>query len=369
MLYSFCDTHSIPYKKTSKLIVATNPSQTSHINHLLDHNKSLPTPVPLKLLTGSQARELEPDLGPNITAALLSPETGILDTHAYMDKLEGLIADSGRGEVVYGTKVVRIDPADGGGGAQRGGKRGGNGDEDGWVVQMVTGGDDGERSSILAKTVVNAAGLNAHHILNQILRPSERQPLYFAKGSYFSYRGPGVKTVCRLLYPCPEPGLAGLGTHLTMSMGGDIRFGPDVEWLDPPRRKIANSDEWVGEGEEDEADFWEKHLAPSETRMRAAFEQVQKYLPGVVWDGFAPDYSGIRPKLGPPGSTTPSDFMINHPRPGFINLMGVESPGLTSSMAIAEYVEALIRKEIWGTRETGGKGRKVSEIGKLDDWA
>ena len=140
-----------------------------------------------------------------------------------------------------------------------------------------------------------------------------------------------------------------------MSLQDESRFGPDVQWLDPP-----------SEDGEDLPDFWERHLAAGEERMHVAIDEVKKFLPGVTAQGFSPDYAGIRPKLSARGETA-VDFSITHPRPGFISTQGIESPGLTSSLAIAEYVENLMRREVWGLGK--GTGKTVSEGGTLDGWA
>ncbi|GAA5865704.1 hypothetical protein JCM1840_003225 [Sporobolomyces johnsonii] len=359
LLYQRADEHGIPYRNTGKLVLATSKEQINYLEKLHDKAKRLREEgigeVPLEWLSGDEVRKLEPDVGERVIGALLSPKTGIVSSHDLMAILEKEIIDSDTGEVVYGTRVVRIDRAEPSGGGKRG-----DGSEDGWVVQTLTddgSGGEGERASVLAKSVINAAGLNAHHILNQILPESQRLKLHFAKGSYFSYRGPGVSHVRHLLYPCPEENvsLSGLGTHLTMSLENEIRFGPDVQWLDPPL-----------ENGEDMPDFWEKDLAVTDERMALAIEEVQKFLPGVKADGFAPDYAGIRPKLSKKGETA-VDFSVTHPSPGFISLQGIESPGLTSSLAIAELVEGMVRKEVWGLGK--GRGRTVSEGGRLEGWA
>lgn len=169
--------------------------------------------------------------------------------------------------------------------------------------------------------------------MNQILPPSARIPLFYAKGNYFSYKGPGLSRVSHLLYPCPDTTspLAGLGTHLTLNLAGEVRFGPDIEWIP------ASLD---SEGE-DEQDFWTKHLVPHEERLEGVLEAVQNYLPGVRAEGFSPDCEpflpspgngadetdvGIRPKLSNRGEPT-RDFVIEESRPGFISLLGIESPG------------------------------------------
>lgn len=162
---------------------------------------------------------------------------------------------------------------------------------------------------------------------------------------------------------------------VTMNLANEIRFGPDVEWLTPPK-----------DLDEDHPDFWTKMLEPNESRHDEVFDAVKRYLPGVQRDNFSPDCkrnevgclsdqliisllftdSGIRPKLQP-SSTKPEDFSIQHIAPGFINLMGIESPGLTSSMAIASYVEQMVKKQVLGLGV--GSGRNISNVGSLDDWA
>ncbi|GAA5925868.1 NAD(P)/FAD-dependent oxidoreductase [Sporobolomyces koalae] len=359
LLYSRCKDRGIPFRQTGKLILATSKEQEGYLQNLLQKSERLRRDkigdVPLEWLSGREVRNLEPDVGEGVVSALRSPRTGIIDSHAFMTNLEQEITESELGELVCGTRVVRIDRHE----ATGGGKRG-DGSESGWVVQTVTddgSGGEGDRNAVLAKAIVNAAGLNAHHVLNQILPDDKQLKLQFAKGSYFSYRGPGVANVSHLLYPCPEgnKSLSGLGTHLTMSLENEIRFGPDVQWLTPP----------IEEGE-DVPDFWEQHLAADEERMELAIREVRKFLPNVTADGFSPDYAGIRPKLSGPGETA-VDFSITHPQPGFISLQGIESPGLTSSLAIAEVVEGIARREVFGMGK--GTGRTVSDSGLIDGWA
>ncbi|KAH8925243.1 FAD dependent oxidoreductase [Atractiella rhizophila] len=339
-LYSYLSSRSIPHRKCGKLVISTSRSQQQYLNCVLTHATNVG--VPIQALSPQQATEMEPSLSPNVCGALLSPETGIVDSHALMASLEQEIAESEYGEVVVGTKVVRIDKAEGESGK---GKRG-DGTDVGWVVQLETAGS-GERDAILCGSIINAAGLSAHKIANLALKDDDTKKLFYAKGSYFSYRGPGIDGVKKLLYPCPREGLSGLGTHLTFDMEGKIRFGPDVEWIEP------------AEGDEEE-DFWERHLQPNEERMREAYEEVKKYLPDVRWEGFQPDYCGIRPKLG----RNFHDFSITHDRHGLINLLGIESPGLTSCLSIAKVVEQLLRKEVW---RGSGKG-VTSEVGDVADW-
>ncbi|KAI5474705.1 hypothetical protein MNV49_002573 [Pseudohyphozyma bogoriensis] len=357
LMYARCEASGIPHRKTQKLVIASAADEVAYLRGLEKKSADLAKlgvgPVPLQWLDGDKVRELEPDVSSSVVGALLSPETGIVDSHTLMESMENNIEEN-EGQVVCGTKVVRIDRV-----GRKDGKRG-DGSEERWVVQTVTddgSGGEGTRDAVEAKCVINAAGLNAHHVVNQILPEKEQKTLWYGKGSYFSYRGPGVSNVQRLLYPCPSSTTLGtLGTHLTMNLDNEIRFGPDVEWLPIPEV----------EGEQ-EMDFWMRSLQVSEGSLEESVKSVQKYLPGVVASGFAPDYVGIRPKLAPEGAPA-EDFSITHPQPGFISLLGIESPGLTSSLAIAEYVEAMVRKEVWGLGL--GRGKSVSEAGgNMDGWA
>ena len=335
-MYSHCEQHAVPFKRTGKLVVATE-GQQAYIENL--HNKSRKlvwppgssasgAPLPTTLISGDEAREMEPDLSKDIVSALWSPTTGIVDSHSLMENLEKDVLDSEGGNLVYSTRVVRVD-------------RSPDQKEQGWVVQLVTG-DSSEGDALLARNVYNCGGLSAPLIVNALLPKDERIPMYYAKGSYASYKGPGVSKVSRLIYPCPDTrsethgfGFQSLGTHLTLDMDGNIKFGPDIEFIAPPSN------------EEDATEFWWKHLVPDDSRMKEIQKSVSQYLPGVQLEGLQPDYVGVRPKLvGPTGSF--QDFVFRVDKAGgrpMISLLGIESPGLTSSLAIAEYVtDALMRK-------------------------
>jgi len=304
--------------------------------------------LPTKLLCAEEARFLEPELSNDIVAALWSPKTGIIDSHSLMESLEKDIIDSEGGDLVYSTRVVRIDPY------QSSNKPvdvpSVDAADDGWVVQTFTR-DAKHGDAILARTLVNASGLSSTLFLNAILPKEERLPLYYARGSYASYNGPGTSRVSHLIYPCPETGgdthgFHSLGTHLTLDLQGKVRFGPDIEWISPP-----------ADGDETDADFWESHLVPNEKTMRDMHQAVTRYLPGITLEGLQPDYVGIRPKLVPPQAGF-QDFMFRSDystqvlgragRAGaMISLLGIESPGLTSSLAIAEYIveDMLVRND------------------------
>lgn len=351
-MYARCDSHSIPYRKLGKLIVATfNPAQRAYLEKLHAHCSSLRPPpfsalsraVPTRLISGHEAREMEPDLGQDIAAALYSPETGIVDSHAFMDSLETDVEGSDGGELVYGTEVVSVDPAQ-----LEDVKREG----EGWVVQTVTAGSGAASDAILARTLINASGLASNQILNRLLPMAEPPqpliPIYYARGSYAKYRGPGVSKVKSLIYPVPEDGgrhaFHGLGTHLTLDMDGNVRFGPDVEWLEPPSSTEGHSTD------QSHRDYWAKHLVPSDEHLEEMYRTITSYLPGISASGLEPDYVGIRPKLNGPGGGF-NDFVIRLDRTGkftrekrddegapMVTLMGIESPGLTASLALAEMV-------------------------------
>ncbi|KAH6915211.1 NAD dehydrogenase [Coprinopsis sp. MPI-PUGE-AT-0042] len=400
LLYDYCTSHSIPHKRTGKLVVATKPSHIPYLEslhhkashllswppHLLQANPSLQdTPVlPTEMLNGEQARKMEPDLSPGVLGALWVPGSGIVDSHTLMQSLETEVRESDGGEVVCGTSVARIDP-------YIRSKRpvsnveGAEGVESGWVVQVVTSpegssAEEPQTDAILAKTLINAAGLSSTYVLNSILPPSERIPMYFAKGSYAKYKGPGVGGVKHLIYPCPDTAspspkekedkkgtetqkptkavqgknphaFQSLGTHLTLDLDGNIRFGPDLEWINAP---LSGTD------------FWTKHLVPDDSRIPSMHEAIKDYLPDVSLDGLSPDYVGIRPKLVAPPHEGFQDFVFRVDYPTspelasgdgegrMVSLLGVESPGLTSSLAIAEHVVGRVLKN--GTGNGAAKG-------------
>ncbi|KAF5387786.1 hypothetical protein D9615_000042 [Tricholomella constricta] len=351
LIYERCKAHHIPFRKCGKLVVA-RADQRPYIENLHRKSLNLAWPphsthaegqlvLPTTLLSAQAARALEPDLSKDIAAALWCPETGILDSHSFMESLEKDVIDSEGGNLVYSTRAVRIDPYERPNRAA--GVPGMDVLEDGWVVQTVTG-DAEEGDAMLARTLINASGLSSALILNSILSESDRIPLYYARGSYASYHGAGIRNVSHLIYPCPELGgnehaFHSLGTHLTLDLQGKVRFGPDIEWIEPPSKDDC-----------EDADFWAEHLRPDESRLAEMHQAVIRYLPGVRLEGMQPDYCGMRPKLVPPREGFQdfifrSDYSAPELEKGksvgagaMISLLGIESPGLTSSLAIAEYV-------------------------------
>lgn len=358
-MYGRCQTHNIPYQRVGKLVVAKE-SQIDYIRNL--HSKSLnlhwpchshretglaedggrAVALPTELLGKDQTHDMEPDVSDNIVGALWCPLTGIVDSHSFMESLEKDIIDSENAELVYSTRVVRVDPYTRSTSTQIPDL---NGVGDGWIVQVATG-DEDESDALLARTVINTSGLSATFILNALLPKDSRIPMYFARGSYAAYNGPGVSNNSHLIYPCPHTGpdahaFQSLGTHLTLDLHGQIRFGPDIEWINPPSSQNTSSYTHP----EDEADFWNKLLTPDESRLTEMYEAITDYLPGISLAGLRPDYCGMRPKLVPPwGGFQDFLFRTDFPADGtsernpMLSLLGIESPGLTSSLAIAEYV-------------------------------
>lgn len=362
-MYDYCRAHRIPHRMNGKMVVAQE-HQRPYIETLFKKTRQLPWPphsppenaedpvVPARLIEQDEAWSLEPDLSSKIVAALLSTDTGIVDSHALMESFEKDISESEGGELVYSTRVVRVDPY--AGSTQAIGHASEETGEEGWLVQTVT--DNAEKSDcMLARTLINASGLGGPLILNSLLPPDKRIPMYFAKGSYASYHGPGVSKVSHLIYPCPGTGrtlhgFQSLGTHLTLDLNGNVRFGPDIDWLSPPTLEMKDDGTEVSD-----PDFWTNHLIPDESRIPQMHEAITEYLEGVSLDGLQPDYCGIRPKLvGPDGGFQDFVFRTDYPssfsnnvgrsygtasgsRP-MITLMGIESPGLTSSLAVAEMV-------------------------------
>ncbi|KAF8665796.1 hypothetical protein AX16_000241 [Volvariella volvacea WC 439] len=347
LLYERCKAHNIPHRRTGKLVVASGLDQQAYIENL--HSKSFKLQWPpysdaagvgfnalqTQLLSGDEAREMVPNLSPNITGALWCPQTGILDSHAYMESLEKDIINSG-GDLAYATRVVRLDryKPSASAGESTGLK------DDGWVVQVVTG-EESEGTSLLSRTLINAAGLSGTFLLNSTLPKSAWLPIYYARGSYASYHGPGASNISHLIYPCPRLGsdthaFQSLGTHLTLDLQGKVRFGPDIEWINAP--EVSKF------GHEELANFWVKYLIPDESRLKEMHVAITNYLPDVTLEGLEPDYVGIRPKLVPPTGGF-QDFVLrteySNPESQtglMINLLGIESPGLTASLAVAEMV-------------------------------
>lgn len=293
MLYAYCSERGVAHQRLGKLIVATSPEQVLALDGILV--KAAANGVhDLQKLTAAQAQALEPALA--CEAALLSPSTGVIDSHGLMLALQGDMENAG-GLLALVSPVQRI--------ALRQGTA---------THPILVTTQDG--TELACKVLVNAAGLNAVALAERMegLDKNLLPQAYFAKGNYFTLAGKAPFS--RLIYPVPEK--AGLGVHLTLDLGGQAKFGPDVQWVDDP----AN-------------------LQVDPRRGDAFYAEVRKYWPALADGTLQLGYAGMRPKINAPHEAA-ADFMIQGPAehgvPGLVNLLGIESPGLTSSLAIADEV-------------------------------
>jgi L-2-hydroxyglutarate oxidase LhgO len=307
LLYEYCRSHQVSTQPYGKLIVATDESQIDDLQAIF--YKAQQNGVPgIELIAAEQANALEPKL--KCSAALLSSSTGIVDSHAYMLSLLGGFEDAG-GMVAYQSPLLSATPI---------GERG----LGGYILDI--GGADGMHIS--TKMLINCAGMSAPAVAQKItgLDSKHIPKAYFAKGNYFSLTGKSPFT--HLIYPIPEPG--GLGVHLTLDMGGQAKFGPDVEWLD------IESEEQID-------------YTVNPIRGEGFYEAVRRYWPELKDGALQPDYSGVRAKIVPPDAAA-GDFCFNDPQEhglhGLFNLYGFESPGLTSSLAIAKHLQGLIKSSL-----------------------
>jgi L-2-hydroxyglutarate oxidase LhgO len=292
-LYEYCETHGVPHRRCGKLIVATTESQLGELEKIKAAAEA--NGVDLHLLSAVQARQMEPAL--KSVGALHSPNTGIIDSHSYMLALLGEAERHGA-TLICDSRVTgaRLDP------------RG--------VTLTVAGANTG----LAARMLVNCAGIHAPQLAQSIAGfPAQHVPrAYFAKGNYFTLAGRSPFT--RLVYPVPEPG--GLGVHLTLDLAGRARFGPDVQWVES-------------------CDY---NVDPR--RSERFYGAVRQYWPDLPDGALEPAYAGIRPKISGPGEPN-ADFRIagpaTHGIASVVNLFGIESPGLTASLAIADSVAEIVR--------------------------
>jgi L-2-hydroxyglutarate oxidase LhgO len=290
LLYAYCEARGIEHRRYGKLIVAADQEQVGALEKL-DATARANGVADLQWLTGAEVNAMEPALSG--VAALLSPSTGIVDSHGLMLALQGDLEDAG-GTVALRTPVKR-----------------GRCEPD--AIYLEAG--DQDPIELAASVVVNSAGLLAPDLarrIDGIPKPSI-PPSIYAKGNYYVLRGRAPFR--HLIYPIPEPG--GLGVHLTLDLAGQAKFGPDVEWVE-------------------KLDF---SVDPG--RAQRFYRAIRRYWPGLPEGSLHPGYAGIRPKLGGPDAAT-ADFLIQGPEAhgvrGLINLYGIESPGMTAALAIAERV-------------------------------
>lgn len=293
-LYAFAKERGIPFRNTGKLVVAVSQAQVGKLE-ALKRNAAANNVTDLELLCQSQVSILEPAV--KCEAALLSPSTGIVDSHAFMLALSGELEAHG-GMIVLNTGVMACEVQDHG-------------------IVVTIGNED--ETQLRARHLVNCAGLMAPTVA-RTMRGIDGRSIprsRYAIGHY--YRLSGHSPCQRLVYPLPEPG--GLGIHLTVDLGGQARFGPDVRWID----KIDYSFD--------------------DSRFDEFVSAIRTYLPDLPSDQLSSDYTGIRPKIAAAGQPS-ADFCIDgedvHGARGVVNLYGIESPGLTASLAIGDYVANMI---------------------------
>ncbi len=293
MLYETCMKNNLPHNKIGKLIIATSDKEMAKIEQLM--YTALQNGVSsVSLIKQSLVSQMEPNI--KAIGALYSPETGIISAHSLMNYYLHNARIKGA-DIVYGTEVVGIDKITGG-------------------YKVATVNRDGERFEFESETVINAAGLHADRIAGMIGKDYTHR---YCKGDYFSINNMKKGTVQRLIYPVPEENHVGLGVHLTVDLHGRMKLGPDATYIDRKedyRVDAAKSDQF--------------------------YEAAIKFLPFIRKDDIVPDMCGIRPKLQREGEGF-YDFIISEDLPCFINLVGIESPGLTAAPAIARYVHKLIR--------------------------
>jgi len=306
LLYEYCRSHQVATKQYGKLIVA-DESQINDLRAILYKAQNNGVPE-IRMLSGEEAKQLEPNL--KCDAAILSSSTGIIDSHGFMLSLLGGFEDAG-GMIAYRSPLISAKPSI-------------KGLEGGFELQV--GGPDGMK--LQTKLLINCAGMSASALAQKIegLNPEQIPKAYFAKGNYFSLTGKSPFN--HLIYPIPEPG--GLGVHLTLDIGGQAKFGPDVEWLDIET--------------EEQIDY-----AVNSKRVEGFYEAVRRYWPELKDNSLQPDYSGVRAKIVPP-NTPAGDFCFSSPKDhgleGLYNLYGFESPGLTSSLAIAKHLLGEIKSSL-----------------------
>ena len=298
-LYALCERHNVPHRNCGKLVVAADEAQHAALARISDIAQA--NGVPVEWRSAAQVKAMEPAL--HATGALWSPTTGIVDSHAYMLAIQAELEHAG-GVVALGSALH------------------------GARLATVTGGDHllrlADGSALATPILVNAAALQACQLATHFegLAPAHIPTPHFAKGSYYTLAGRSPFT--HLIYPAPVD--AWLGVHVTLDMGGQARFGPDLEWLDAT-----------------DPDAFDYRVQPQ--RADVFYDAVRQYWPGLPDGALQPAYSGVRPKIHAPGTPAP-DWRIDGPSlhgvPGLVNLFGIESPGLTSALAIGAHVAELV---------------------------
>jgi L-2-hydroxyglutarate oxidase LhgO len=302
LLYDYCKKYDIPFNNCGKLIVATSEEEIAVIEGI--KQTAIKNGVAdLLFLDREQIGELEP----NIFAlkALFSPSTGIVDSHLLMKRYETNAINNGC-QIVYSSEVTGIQKI-----------------SNGYEITLLD--SDKKSYRFTTRVVVNSAGLTSDKVSEMAGIDDERLKILFCKGEYFRLNPPKNRFISRLVYPVPYQNMEGIGIHVTIDMGGGVKLGPDVRYL--------------------ESNIYDYTITAS--RQDAFYRSAKKFLPFLEYDDLVPEMAGIRPKIQKPGEPL-RDFYIEEETkrgfPGFVNLIGMESPGLTSSISIAKYVNDLINK-------------------------
>ncbi len=293
-LYRFCVSHGVAHARCGKLVVAADEAQAASLE-ALQCRAAANGVADLRLVDRAELRELEPEVVGAL--ALLSPSTGIIDSHGFMLALQG-DAEAAGAMVAYKSPLL-------------------SGHVTGRGIRLAVGGV--QPIELLCARLVNAAGLHAQALARRLdgLPSDSIPPLHYSKGNYYTLSGRAPFR--HLIYPVPEPG--GLGVHVTVDLGGQARFGPDVEWVEAIDYDVDPA------------------------RADAFYQAVRRYWPGLPDGALQPGYAGIRPKVVPPGAPA-GDFVVQGPAAhgvaGLVNLYGIESPGFTAALAIADHVAQLL---------------------------
>jgi len=301
LLYDYCNKFEVPFKRCGKLIVATSPDEIPILDNI--RNTAIGNGVDdLIMLDKNLIAEMEPSV--YALQAIFSPSTGIVDSHSLMKRYETNTINN-TGQIVYGSEVTGIRKI-----------------SDGYEITLLD--SDKNNYKFTSSVVINSAGLTSDLISEMAGISDESLKILFCKGEYFRLNPPKNRLISRLVYPVPVHNLEGIGIHVTIDMGGGVKLGPDVTYLES-----NNYDYTV-----------------TLSKQESFFKSVRKFLPFLEYEDLSPEMAGIRPKIQKPGEPV-RDFYIKEEadrgNPGFINLIGIESPGLTSSLSIANYVRKLIR--------------------------
>jgi L-2-hydroxyglutarate oxidase LhgO len=305
LLYNYCNKYDVPYNNCGKLIVATSEEEILVIEGI--RQAAIKNGVDDLVVLGQKQIA---DMEPNIFAlkALFSPSTGIVDSHSLMKQYETNTINNNC-QIVYGSEVTGIRQI-----------------KNGYEITLPD--SDKKKYSFTSRIVINSAGLTSDKVSEMVGIDDDNLKISFCKGEYFRVNPPKNRLIKRLIYPVPYQNLEGIGIHVTIDMGGGVKLGPDVKYL--------------------ESNIYDYRLTVS--KQEIFYKSAKKFLPFLEFDDIAPEMAGIRPKIQRSGEPLRDFYIMEESKrgyPGFINLIGMESPGLTSSIAIASYVKNLINNSLF----------------------